>query len=129
MGLEDWEVETNLHFSYMNKHLIWAATNWETDRYFDYFKDGQSYGKMNRARLVALAEQWENEGLITREDRDKIEYQFNFTRRQTLNVIPGFSVTRSWDLRYVTNLEQQQKLEAYIIYALATPLSSWRETL
>ena len=129
LGLNEWDLEPNLHFSYMNRHLIWAGTNWETARYFDYFADGRCYGQMNRARLVPLAQQWENEGLITREDRSNIEDQFNSTRRETLNVIPGFSISRDWDLRTVIDLEEKEILEEYVIDALATPLESWRETL
>ena len=130
LGLDGWEVGPNLHFSYMNKHLIWTETTWAIARYFDYFADAQLqlYGQMNEARLVPLAEQWEDEGLITREDRGKIEGQFNSTKRETLNVIPGFSVSRVWNLNTVIELEEQGELEADIINALAIPLKIWGET-
>ena len=130
LGLDEWEVRPNLHFSFMNTHLIWAETAWAIARYFDYFADGQLQmcGQMNEARLVPLAEQWEDEGLITREDRGKIEGQFNSTKRETLNVIPGFSVSRVWNLNTVIELEEHGELEADIINALATPLKSWGET-
>ncbi len=123
-----WEVEPNLHFSYMNRHLIWAGSTWEPTRYFDHFANGQRYGQMDQATLVPLAKQWENDNLITREERDKIEDQFNSTRRETLNVIPGFCVYREWDLNTVIKLEEGGKLEDEIIDALATPLDSWKET-
>ena len=130
LGLGGWEVGPNLHFSFMNTHLIWAETTWAIARYFGYFADGQlqMYGQMNEARLVPLAEQWEDEGLITREDRGKIEGQFNSTKRETLNVIPGFSVSRVWNLDTVIELEENGELEADIINTLATPLKSWGET-
>ena len=129
LDLNEWEVELNLHFSYMNTHLIHASTKCGTARYFDYFADGQFCGQMKPARLVPLAEQWEKAGLITGENRGEIEYQFNSTRREALNVIPGFSVSRVWDLSNVIDLEEQKKLEDNIIGALATPLKSWREKL
>lgn len=130
-GLDGWEVRPNLHFSFMNTHLIWAETTWPIDRYFDYFADGQSqmYGQMNEAKLVPLVEQWGDEGLITCEDRAEIEGQFNSTKRETLNVIPGFSVSRVWNLNAVIELEERGELEVAIINALATPLKSWGETL
>ena len=125
----EWEVEANFHFSYMNTQLILADTTWETDRYFDYFAESQLYGQMNQARLVPWARKWEKEGLITGKAREDIEYQFNHTRRETLNVIPGFCVYRVWDLNTVIKLEENEKLEDEIIDALVTPLESWKETL
>ena len=129
LGLGQWEVRPNLHFSYMNTHLIFAETNWGTDRYFDYFAGGQFYGQMDQATLVPLAERWKTDGIITGEVRRKLEYQFNFTKRTTLNVIPGFSVCREWDLSAVIDLEEKGKLEEHVINALAAPLSTWEETL
>ena len=129
LGLEGWEVGPNLHFSFMNKHLIWAETTWAVARYFDYFANGEMYGQMNEAALVPLAEEWEDGGLVTREDRSEIEGQFNSTNRETLNVIPGFSVSRVWNLNAVIELEERGELQADIINALTTPLKSWGETL
>ena len=84
---------------------------------------------MIEARLVPLAEEWEDEGLITREDRSKIEGQFNSAKWETLNVIPGFSVSRVWNLDTVMELEERGELEADIINALATSLKRWGEAL
>ena len=96
LGLDGWDVSPNLHFSSMNTHLIWTKTNWPVDRYFDLFAGGQRYGKMDQAKLVPLANQWEEEGIITSDIRGNIEYQFTSTKRETLNVIPGFLVIRGW---------------------------------
>ena len=111
----------------MNKHLIWAETNCSTAKYFEYFEDGQFCEQMNQTKLVPLARQWEKESLIRDKDRVDIEYQFNSTRRETLNVIPGFCVYRAWDIKTVLKLEEAGKLEDEIIDALATPLDSWKE--
>ena len=123
-----WAVRPHLHFSFARSHLIWAGTEWEPDRFFDYFSaDNPHYGQMNRRDLVPLANEWEKEGLIHREDRRKIEYQF--TKKKTLNVIPGFSVSREWSLDEAINLENSKKLEAEIIKAVGISLNSWGETL
>ena len=108
LGVDGWEVEPNLHFSYMNTHLIWAETNCAPDRYFDYFADGQLYGQMDEARLIPLAQRWANEGFVTREDQSKIKNQFTSTKRKTLNVIPGFSLSREWNLNTVIGLEDRE---------------------
>ena len=44
LGLDEWQVRPNLHFSYMNRHLIWAESSWTNERYFDYFANERSYG-------------------------------------------------------------------------------------
>ncbi len=129
LSLKEWKVEPNLHFSFVSKHLIWAGTDWETCEYLDYFSDKSSYGQMDRDDLLPLAEQWEREGLIRSEDRDKIKGQFSNTKRRNLNVVPGLSVSREWDLDTVIELEERRELEAYIIDTLATPLATWGETL
>ena len=134
LSLEEWKVEPDLHFFSWppsNWNWIGARTAWETRDYLDYFLDQSLYGRMDRDRLLSLAEQWACKGLITSEDLDKIRDLFRNTNIQSLNVVPGFSVTREWDLSAVIKLEEQEqgKLEECIIDALATPLATWGETL
>ena len=127
---DDWKVIPNLHFSFASKHLIWADdTTWETRAYFDLFSDGSLYGKRDRDKLLCLVKQWEREHLISLADREKIEAEFNNTKRQSLNVVPGFLVSREWDLNTVIELEERGELEECIIDALAAPLATWGETL
>lgn len=130
LSLDEWKVKPDLHFSYIQTIPINATTDCSTEKYFDYFAEGQSpYGQMDEATLVPLAKQWENEGLITSDNLRELQDQFNSTNRKTLNVVPGFSVSRVWNLDTVIDLEEQKKLENHIIQALATPLNSWGETL
>ena len=129
LSLKEWEVEPNLHFSFASKNLIWAETDLETREYLDRFSDESSYGKMDRDRLLSLAEQWEREGLIMAGGLNEIKDQFKNTERQSLNVVPGFSVTREWDLDCVIKLEERKELKTNIIDALATPLKTWKDPL
>ena len=129
LDLDEWKVAPNFHFSFVSSYVIEAKTNWNTERYFDYFTNYEHYGQKNRAQLLPLAESWEQEGLITGTGRSEIEYQFNETRRRTLNVVPGFSVIREWGLDTVIELEESEELEAHLIEALAAPLDSWNESL
>ena len=124
-----WTVRPNLHFSFAQSHLIWAGTNWKTCEYFDYFSDGYRslYGKKSRDELLDLTEQWESEGLM--EGRKEIENLFNTKEYQSLNVVPGFLVSRRWDLDKVIEFERKGKLEEHIIEELAIPLATWGEEL
>ncbi len=128
LSLKEWTIKPNLHFSFARTHLIWATTDWKTRNYFDRFSDG-SFGKTLQDELLALAEQWEGEDLISSEDREKIKDQFKNTERQSLNVVPGFLIYREWKLNTVIEWEEQGKLEEHIIDALATPLATWGEEL
>ena len=131
LGLREreWEVRPNFHFSFMSSYVIRAETNWNTERYFDYFANGGNYGQMGRARLLPLAQRWERDGLITGQGLVAIEKQFKSTKRRTLNVVPGFSVIRRWAVDTLIELEERKELEAHFNDALAVPLDSWGETL
>ena len=127
----EWTVRPNLHFSFARVHLIWAETTWETRKYFDYFSDGYRslYGQKCRDKLLTLAEQWVDEGLIDNQARDKIKAEFNNTKRRTLNVVPGFSVSQEWDLDTVIQWEKSEELETQIGKVLKTLLKTWGEEL
>ncbi len=129
LSLKEWEVESNLHFSFAAKHLIWTKTSWKTGKYLDYFSKKSSYGQKNRDELLSLVKQWERKGLIMSDDRTRIEDEFNNTDRKTLNVVPGFSVSREWDIDTVIEWEKRGVLEKNIIDALKTPLETWGEML
>ena len=129
LSLKKWKVKPNLHFSFMGTHLVWAETALGIHEYFDHFSERSSYGQRSADRdtLSRLACQWEHEGLISSADRKKIEDEFINTKRETINIVPGFSVTREWDLSAVIKLEEQGKLEECIIDALAAPLATWEK--
>ena len=131
LSLKEWKVEPNLHFSFMGTHLVWAETALGTREYFDHFSESSSYGQRSadRETLEPLANQWEHEGLISSADRKKIEDKFINTNRKNINIVPGFSISREWDLDCVIKLEEREELETNIIDALATPLETWGETL
>ena len=127
----NWKVKRDLRFHFMGVPLDWLKTTWETRKYFDYFSDGHGvlYGKMPRDELLKLAKQWEGEGLILSEGRKAIKNLFNNRKHKSLNVIPGFLVSRQWDLAEVIELERQGKLVEHIIDELAIPLATWGEEL
>lgn len=128
LSLSEWKVEPHLHFSFASRQLIWVETSGEARDYFDYFLGGSSYGQKDQDTLLTLAERWESNGLINSGDRARIEAEFTNTQRKTLNVIPGFEVSREWDLD-----EWEPRgpgaLQADIVDALAAPLTTWGETL
>ena len=129
LSLEEWKVEPNLHFSFAQRHLIWAKTALETREYLDRFPERSLYGPMIWDRLLPLADQWKREGLIMVEDLDEIRNLYENKNYPSLKVVPGFSVSREWDSDTVIDLEERGELEKCIIDALATLLATWGETL
>ncbi len=124
-----WNVEPNLNFWFISTHVIEAETKLDTRDYLDFFSDSSRYGRKTKDELLRLSDQWACKGVISSEDRDKIKDEFSTTERSYLNVVPGFSVYREWDLDTVIELEDQEKLESSIIEALLRPLKTWGEEL
>ena len=122
-----WNVESNLHFSFVSRHLIWAETELDTPDYLNFFSNSSRYGQKKKDELLRLSNQWARKGVISSEDCDKIKDEFSKTERSTLNVVPGFSVYREWDLDTVIELEDRKELESSIIEALLRVLKTWRE--
>ena len=79
--------------------------------------------------LATRAESWECTGLIGPQDRTKIRTEFIETNRNHINIIPGFEVSRDWDLEEVIELEKRGKLNAHILESLGHVLRTWNETL
>ena len=124
-----WKVKPNLHFSFVSKHLIWAETDLPTRDYLKYFSRSSLYGQKQKDDLLRLCDRWERMRLIRPEARNKIKDQFSTTNRKSLNVVPGFSVSREWELDTVIDLENQRKLVSVIIDELSIALATWQETL
>ena len=133
-GSHDWKVIPNLHFSFNSPsgstHLVWSETTLGIQEYLDHFSDDKAYGQRRAdCTLLPLLDSWEREGFISLEKRTEIEDKFINTGRTRINIIPGFSVSREWDLNTVIELEERGELEECIIDALAAPLATWGETL
>ena len=130
LSLKEWKVEPNLHFSFIQNRLVRAKTTLEIQEYMDYFSDDASYGQRPAdPGLWPYIELWEYKGFISSENGAEIEAQFINTDMNHINITPGFSISREWDLDTVIKLEERGELEACIIDALATPLATWGETL
>ena len=127
-----WEIATNLHFSHMQKHLVWAKPELEVAEYLDLFRESpELVGQVgfNDQPLEDLVEQWKALRLISSEDQAKLQTHFGETRRNFINVIPGFRLTREWPLAAVIELEAQGLLETELITALRRPLETWKESI
>lgn len=127
-----WEIQPNLHYSHIQKHLIWADTSLSISEYLDYFTANQGeIGKKSIAEveLADLIAEWRGVGLISASDEEDLWREFGETQRSSINVVSGFRVTREWSMASVIELEAENQLEKVLIDALRVPLATWGETI
>jgi hypothetical protein len=134
LSLEDqsWSVEPNFHFSFMATQLVWASTHLTAREYLNRFVGRpDSYGQRltEEPALTPLLEEWRRDGLIDPAHEDEIRALFINTRRDHINVIPGFRVFRDWGMEEVIKWEQDNTLLESLIESVIEPLSTWGEDL
>ena len=127
-----WVVRPNLHFSHMQKHLVWATTTLPVSDYISYFSENR--GEVGKSSfedqpLDEVTTRWLGLGLISETDVDALNRQFGETRRRSMNVIPGLSLRRDWPLTKIRELESEGQLEKELWEAAREPFSAWREEL
>ena len=80
-------------------------------------------------KLEPLLRSWRDQGLLGHDTLDDIRQHFFQTRRQHINIIPGFEVSRVWEPSAVQELEENGGLEAALIAAYNEALATWGEAL
>jgi len=134
LGLAEhgWNVEPNLHFSFMGTHLVWARTDLSVEEYFDWFEASEErFGRHNveETTLEPVLISWHDRGLLDSATLEDVRLHFFQTRRKHINIIPGFEVSRVWEQSAVQELEESGELEAALIAAFKEPLATWSEAL
>ena len=129
---EGWKVKPNLHFSHVQKHLVWSATRTGVSGYLDHYLEHR--GEIGRKQfdqdpLEDLITYWLARGLISLVDVEKLRDKFGETGRNYLNVVPGFTLTREWPMHMVIEMESEDRLEKEIISAVRVPLATWGEEI
>jgi len=127
-----WKVQPNLHFSYIQRHLVWADTSLSSGDYLDYFAanpDEIGRKSLDGEILADMITNWRRLGLISSSDEAKLWREFGETQRPFLNVVPGFSLSREWPMETVVELEAESRLADELIDALRVPLATWGESI
>lgn len=129
---QGWMIEPNLHFSHIQKHLVWAETSMGTAEYLaHYLANRGEIGRKNlgEERLEDLIVYWTDRGLISSPDAKELLRCFGETGRTFLNVVPGFGLTREWPMRSIMEMEAEGRLENELVAAIRIPLAAWGETV
>jgi hypothetical protein len=103
-----WRIIPNLHFSFMSSQLIHATSAISAVDFYCLSKSGaESYGRhtTNPESLLPTVQAWVDRGINSEVDRDALRQKFLETRRQHINVIPGFQLLRTWSPREVATAD------------------------
>ena len=124
----EWIVTPNLNISFRGTKLYWVTTDWNSEKYLEYFfGQERRYGRRNSSEMEEILQLWSNNGLIRCED--SLEIKQIFQNRNFFDINPEFSVYRELDSETVIKMESQDHLEAHIIESLSVPLATWGEDL
>ena len=139
LNKQGWEIEPSSDFHFAQRPLFKAGTTLDARGHLKYFFSGtRPYGRYffpgngregRRELTPSLIESWQRAGVISPEARNNIEKLRNNTQYTAIDLKPGFWVYRIWELNEVIKLEEQGRLEAHILEALAISLATWGEAL
>jgi hypothetical protein len=127
-----WEITPNLHFSFGGTQLVHHHSDVSPVVYFKLWGEhhihlGQ-YSTEPRVFNQLMGDLTKNK-LIGEEQVKLLEDKFLHTRRQHINVIPGFALIKALDSKRVLALDKDNELEDIILQGFETVLNSWGETL
>jgi hypothetical protein len=127
-----WTVEPNLHFSYRASNLVWAETQLSVRDYFDLWnchKERIRQFKRDDSQFQSLFHELRDERLISDEDLPKLIKQFLESKRDHLNVCPGFKVMFQWSLTEAEQADAAGKFLCEVKSKMQEALSTWGQTL
>lgn len=125
-----WRVKPHLHFAFMGTQLVWPNTRLSLREYFEYFhSEREKYGmrSIDADRKLPEMDGWVHGGLMAPEDVKEVLKKFLETRRNHINVIPGFGVLRTWSLDELIALEEGGDLVGRLVKAYDEVLATWGE--
>lgn len=129
---EGWEITLNLHFSFGGTQLVHHHsqipaldyyTTWRNKviRFGQYSTDPKEFNQ--------LMDELISHGLIGEQQLDELKEKFLYTKRQHINVIPGFGLIYSMSSDKALRLDNANQLEDVILQQFETALNTWGESL
>lgn len=129
---DEWDIGLNLHFSFGGTQLVHYQSEIIPEVYFNLWAKHQiRLGQYSTEPDVfnQLMHDLIRNGLIGQEQVILLEDKFLHTRRQHINVIPGFAFIRTMNSKKVIALDNDSQLEDHILQGFETALNAWGETL
>jgi len=109
-----WECRTNFHLAFMSTNLtdMYTPRN-RIGQYFDYWsRNIARIQKIGLGDLRVLLEELEKEKLVVNDEstRKKLGDEIFNTRRQWINVCPGFCIWRDFPFKKLIDLDRKEEL-------------------
>jgi hypothetical protein len=128
-----WHVRPRLHFSHINKNLVWTTIDVEElDRYIAYWRDHpDEIGRVYRGDddFAAFSGKMLTLGFMDHEeDGETFAKNFPQTQRQFLNVCPGVEFKYQWTARDACELDSKEQFVANVRKKLQAAFNTWGQT-
>ncbi len=124
--LESWSGSSNLHFSHINKHLHWCRARKRVVPFVTFWLEHQGWIRNVKeeefAELSALLDQ---HGLTDGHDRREFERLFVDSKRSSVNVCPGISLTYRWTGAEAVRLDREGRLVTGVEERIRQAVRTW----
>lgn len=108
----------NFHLSFMQRHLVWYWTDRKmVEAYLRYWHDNTEPIRQYKQDEIQIAlDQWFKAGILIDDEKRRAELDETLfqTKRSTVNVSPGFVLTRTWSKDKAIKLDRNGGLAAEI---------------
>jgi hypothetical protein len=127
LGLTDeWDCSTNLHFSYISKHLVYPSSEISFEKYVEFWRDHMDWiGKVNEESFGELLNLLERNRLMSETDRDEFKAKFFETDRSFAYVCPGISLHYRWGRTEALDLDDNDRLTEKIDERVREAVRAW----
>jgi hypothetical protein len=108
LGLQgEWACRPNLHFSFIQKNLVWTHRDIPLGEYIAYWQENPRWiGQAKEKNFGTLLNEFQDSGLMTQADVEAFREHFLETNRTTANVCPGVSLRMRWSKEEAETLDE-----------------------
>lgn len=126
-----WGVEPNMHFSFMATNLVWATTELALEEYFDFWHSKKreiDQIKRGSAGFDADFQELLSLRLISQPDLAALTEKFTSTKRNSINICPGFEVSFAWEKKQAEQLDSEGRFTETVRSRITEVLPTWGQT-
>lgn len=124
-----WIIEPNLHFAYRADNLVRTRSKLSLQEYCEFWKHNQDkIRQFKRNEFEKLFQELRNEGLISDENMSELTKQFLESKRDRVNVCPGFELTFKWLMNSAERIDAMGNFSHEVKVKMQEAMHSWGQT-
>ena len=113
--MEGWEVTPKLHFAYIGTQLVFAETDISWKDYISYWINNKEKIKQYKENeFEKLYQELMDANLISESDKLNLVEKFTDTKREHINLSPGFKLSYRLSVKQAMDLEKEDRLLSYL---------------